>query len=104
LLETVLPGMIAGILGLGCIIGGIIVAYNDFGAHTGNFILIGATIALLGGFVVWMKFFPSTRLAQRFISHSEVGNIATEKPELIDQNGTALTNLRPSGTALINGR
>jgi membrane-bound serine protease (ClpP class) len=33
-----------------------------------------------------------------------VGDIGTERPELLNQTGTAFTNLRPSGTAVINGK
>jgi len=61
-------------------------------------------VGLVTGTVCWLKFFPDSRLAKVFISQKTVGDIGTERPELLDQTGTALTNLRPSGTALINGR
>jgi membrane-bound serine protease (ClpP class) len=51
-----------------------------------------------------MRFLPDSRLARRFISHQTIGNVDAEKPELLDKTGTALTTLRPSGTALIDGR
>ena len=52
----------------------------------------------------WFKFFPQSRLAKLFISQRTVGDIGTEKPELLHQTGTAFTSLRPSGTAVINGK
>jgi len=104
LLETVLPGMIAGIVGFGCLVGGVIVAYVDFGAHTGNIVLISVVAGMIGATLWWMKFFPDSRFAKVFISQRTVGDIGTERPELINQIGTALTNLRPSGTAVINGK
>ena len=103
-LETVLPGMIAGIVGFGCVVAGVILGYVEFGARTGNFILLGTIVGMIGGFIAWMKIFPSTRVGRAFISQSEVGVIGAEKPELLHQTGAALTTLRPSGTALINGR
>ena len=54
--------------------------------------------------LVWFKFFPDSRFAKVFISQGAVGEIGTDKPELLNQTGQALTALRPSGTAVINGK
>jgi membrane-bound serine protease (ClpP class) len=104
LLETVLPGMIAGLIGLGCLGAGIALAYMRFDTRTGNMVVLSVVAGLIGGTLVWMKFFPESRIARMFISEQTVGDIGTERPELLNQTGTALTNLRPSGTALINGK
>ncbi|HXG46516.1 MAG TPA: NfeD family protein [Methylomirabilota bacterium] len=104
LLETVLPGAIAGILGGLCLLGGVILAYTEFGARTGNLILLTVIVGLIGGFALWIKYFPTSRVGRVFISNSVVGEIGTERADLLNQSGTALTPLRPSGTALINGR
>jgi membrane-bound serine protease (ClpP class) len=104
LLETVLPGMIAGIAGLACLVAGVAVAYARFGTSGGNMVLIGTVIALAAGIFVWMRFFPGSRLGKIIISESTVGNIDAEQPQLLHQTGTAFTNLRPSGTAVIEGR
>lgn len=103
-LEIILPGLVAGIAGLVCLGAGVMLAYRDFGAVGGH-----ATFALTGtvlvvGFFAWLRFFPGSALGRRFVSQGAVGDIGTERPELVDQSGTALTNLRPSGTALIGGR
>ena len=103
LLETVLPGMIAGIIGGCCLLAGIVLAYRDLGAQAGTWILLGTLAVLIGGFCVWAKFFPTSRFGRVFISTSVSGEIGTEQPELLHQTGTAATSLRPSGTALING-
>ena len=103
LLETVLPGMVAGIIGLSCLLAGVVVAYSRFGTSGGNMVLIGTVGALGVGLLVWMKFFPGSRLGKTIISESTVGNIDAEQPHLLHQTGTAFTNLRPSGTAVIDG-
>jgi membrane-bound serine protease (ClpP class) len=104
LLETVLPGMIAGIIGFGCLVAGVAVAYLDFDTRTANFVLLAVVAGLVAGTACWLKFFPDSRVARLFISRRTVGEIGTEKPELLNQNGTALTTLRPSGAAIINGK
>jgi membrane-bound serine protease (ClpP class) len=104
LLETVLPGMIAGIVGLLCLLAGVILGYNEFGPRSGNLILCGVLAGLIIGTLAWLKFFPNSRLGKIFVSQGAVGEIRTEKPELLNQTGTALTPLRPSGAALIDGK
>src|SRR5437899_1974739 len=104
LLETVLPGMVAGIIGFGFVVAGVVVAYLNFDGRTANFILLAVVVGLTAGALCWFKFFPESRVGKLFISQGTVGNIGTEKPELLQKTGVALTPLRPSGTASINGK
>jgi hypothetical protein len=104
LAETVLPGIIAGIIGLCCVIAGVVQGYFQFGVRTGNLILMGVLLALIVGFCLWLKYFPDSRMAKLFVSRRVVGEIGTEKPELLHQIGVAFTQLRPAGTALIKDR
>ena len=104
LLETILPGMIAGVIGIGCLVAGVVVSYVDFGPRVGNFVLFGVLGALLVAGLLWIRFFPHSRLGQAFVTRRAVGALGVERPELLNQTGTALTNLRPAGTALIGGK
>ncbi len=104
LAETVLPGMIAGILGALSLVAGVVVGYQDFGVTTGNWILVGTLAGLAIGFLVWVKYFPSSRFGRVYASHGVVGDIGTERPELVGQSGVAHTALRPAGVAIINGQ
>jgi membrane-bound serine protease (ClpP class) len=104
LLETVLPGMIAGIIGLICIGVGVVQSFILFGAETGSYVLAGVVVALMVGTFFWLKFLPESRAGRVFASHQTVGEIGTERPELVGLVGTALTPLRPSGTAIISGQ
>jgi len=61
-------------------------------------------VAFLGALALWVRFFPNSRFGHVFISRGAVGGIRAEKPELLHQTGVAFTQLRPCGTALINGR
>jgi membrane-bound serine protease (ClpP class) len=103
-LETVLPGLIAGIVGLGCLGTAVVMGYFNFGAKTGTLILAGVGAGLVAGTLAWFRYFPDSRFARVFVSQGSVGNVGAEKPELLDQTGTALTTLRPCGTALIKGK
>lgn len=102
--ESVLPGLIAGIAGCCCLVVGVVEGYLKFGARTGNFIFVAVLAGLAAGFWLWVKYFPESRLAKMFISSQVSGEIGTERPELLEKTGTALTPLRPSGTAVIDGK
>lgn len=103
-LETLLPGMIAGILGFICLMAAVVLGYHDYGYQTGTFILAGVIVGLMAGVWGWLKFFPESRIAKKFISRGAVGELGVDKPELLNQTGEALTQLRPSGNARINGQ
>lgn len=103
-LETMLPGLIAGALGLLALGAAVAYAYMDFGARTGNTVLFVVLLLLAAGTVLWVKFFPDSAVAKMFVSHHQIGNIGAEKPELLGQTGVTLNALRPAGTCVINGK
>ena len=103
-LETLLPGLIAGSIGFFCLLAAVILGYRDFGFETGNIILGVVVVGLVSGVFIWLKFFPESRIARKFVSQNSVGELGVDKPELLDGTGVALTQLRPSGVANINGQ
>jgi len=103
-LETLLPGLIAGISGFVCLVAAVVLGYQTYGYQTGTFILAGVIVGLMAGVWCWLKFFPDSRMAKKFISRGAVGDLGVDKPELLNQTGEALTQLRPSGNANINGQ
>jgi len=104
LLETVLPGMIAGIVGFASLVAGVVVAYRNFGPVVGGRVLFGVVVGLLAAGALWIRFFPNSRWGRMFVTRQAVGSLGVERPELVNQTGTTLTILRPSGTASINGQ
>jgi membrane-bound serine protease (ClpP class) len=104
LLETILPGMIAGAIGLMCLLAAVVLGYVNFGPRTGSFILLGVGAGFVAGFLIWLKVFPNSRVARVFVSQRAVGDLGVERKDLIGHTGSALTPLRPSGMANINGR
>jgi len=103
-LETVLPGLIVGILGFICLMAAVILGYRNYGYQAGSFILAGVLAGLMVGAFCWLKFFPDSRMAHKFISQGSVGELGVAKPELLHATGAALSQLRPSGTANIDGQ
>lgn len=103
-LETILPGMVAGIIGFLCLLAAVGLGYRDFGFQTGNVVLGIVLAGCVLGVWCWLKFFPESRMARKFVSHGSVGDLGVERPELLHGTGTALTQLRPSGVATINGQ
>lgn len=104
ILEVFLPGIVAGVIGAGCLFAAVLVSYLKFGTRAGNLMLVGVTMAFLVGAVLWMRYFPTSRMARLFVSQRVIGNIDAEKPELLHRTGQAVTLLRPSGMALIDGK
>src|SRR5207249_8260942 len=81
LLETVLPGLVAGIIGVCCLVAGIALSYGQFEARIANLILVTVLLVLVGGFARWMKFFPESRLGRVIVSKRVVGNLDAERSE-----------------------
>lgn len=110
----ILPGFgIAGVLGLGLIGASTILAMVGAMPSTGDFIQAGAVLVgavLLTGLVLfgWLRHLPtSTRWGGLFLKQATTraeGFIsAPSRSDLVGREGTASTDLRPSGTASFDG-
>lgn len=103
-LETVLPGMIAGIVGAGFMFVGIVLSYQHLGLMNGTWLLLGVLLLVAGGFTAYLKHLPNSRVGKALISQSIGGGLGGEPLDLLGQQGVAHTDLRPAGTALIGSR
>lgn len=103
LLEPFFPTLIAGMLGLMCWAGGVVLVYARHGATAGHFTF--AAVLALGLAGTWFYFskLPSSRLARPFLSDRVIPPASAGKPHLVHQAGIALTPLRPGGVAEIAG-
>lgn len=68
LLETVLPGVIVGLVGFGCVVAGVVTAYMTQDIETAHWILLGVLAGLATGTALWFRFFPVSPMARLFIS------------------------------------
>jgi membrane-bound serine protease (ClpP class) len=100
--EIFLPGLIAGSIGVLLLLAAVLVTGLQFGV-TAALTLFGA-LSILGlfGFVIWMRFFPSSSYGKRLSLHGSSGEASTTDTRLtlVNQIGQTTTPLRPSGTAL----
>ncbi len=100
-IELFIPGAIVGICGTGCVITSIIFAYLHISNLLGH-ILLGIGICFIPiFFITWYKLLTKTFA----VNASEKGfaSSADKKDGLLYAEGVAITTLRPSGTANING-
>ncbi len=103
LLEIlVVPGAtVVGLAGIGMLVTGVVVAFNQYGVPVGIMTLIGAlALSLVSiGFALksntWKKAMLSSEL------HGKVNVVESEKIKVGDE-GMTITRLNPMGKALIN--
>jgi membrane-bound serine protease (ClpP class) len=103
LAELVLPGGLLGVIGSLCLLGAVIATYVEYGATAGT-IALAVLVAI--GFIaltLWMKFFHRLPFTRQLVLHDEAGvdHEREDRPSLVGQKGTALTDLYPSGKASI---
>lgn len=103
LVETFLPGMIAGMAGGGCILAAVIRAYWVLPIHQAHTVLLVVLAGTVVGTIAWFYYFPRSPMGRALAGKGTVGNLGVERPELVNREGQALTSLRPSGLALIEG-
>jgi membrane-bound serine protease (ClpP class) len=105
--EIFLPGGIIGFIGGMCLLAAIAVGFVAFGMQAG--ILIALLIVILAGvcLVIWIKFFPKTRMGLSLTLSDDGKTFKSASPEFMDllnKEGVVLSTLRPAGIATIGGK
>ncbi len=104
--EVLLPGFIAGAIGLVLLLVAIVFSFKEYGPEVGMFMLIGITIVTFSGFMLWLYLFPRTFIGKRLMLNAAIDG-PHEYPDhssLLGKQGVALTDLRPAGTARIENQ
>jgi len=106
--EVFTPGPIFGLLGGLTLMGGITMAFTNYGGTTGLLAVVGALAAVGATLYAELVWLPKTRFAQRLSIKSTSGSIDRQLPvppgEIIGKAAEALTTLAPSGYVLVEGR
>ena len=106
ILELFLPGAVAGIVGILCIIAATVMAFNRFGPEIGFYILATEIVLGIAAFLLWVKYFPNSFIG-KFFSLKEAPSKSSAPEELARLVGTigkTVSPLRPSGVANFNGQ
>ena len=110
IVEIFVPGGIFGIIGTALIISGVLGSAFAYGASVAVPLGFGCMIAGVVLFAFWVNFFPKSWVGKKI--NLEARNAKNEgyvsqssgMVDLIGKRGTAQTDLRPGGVALIDGR
>ncbi|MDP8263794.1 MAG: NfeD family protein [Candidatus Ancaeobacter aquaticus] len=104
--EIFLPGMICGIIGTICIIVSIIMCYMSLGTEVGTYYLGGTIVITSLAIFIASKLFPKTKLGRSLTLQTSESNYSPRQKDLsplLHQEGLAISFLRPSGIAEIQG-
>ncbi len=97
------PGIVLGIIGLGFISFGVYQTYQHYGSFVGNITLFAVGVITIGGVLLALKTGVWTRIASKDAIESKAKEDVSEIA-IVGDLGKALSALRPTGTALLNGR
>ena len=103
--EMVLPAGILGVAGAIGLITAVVMVYGEYGATAGILTFLGASIFGVISLWYWMKNFHRLPFTRNMVHRTEVGDDAarSEIQSMTGKTGIALTELMPSGRALIEG-
>lgn len=104
--ELFVPGMVLGFLGGVALVASVVLCFTEYGFAPGLALAGALGLAAMIGFLLWMKAFPRTFVGKRLTNAAAVKG-PTDVPDFsafVGKSGHALSPLRPSGTAEIEGR
>lgn len=105
LLELFLPGGIVGLIGVLCLVAASVTTFNEYGLSTGLLVTAGIITVTCIELYFWMRYFDQLPWVKPLILTATVGkpDSTARDSALLDKVGETLTDLGPSGKALING-
>lgn len=105
--EFFIPGGILGVVGAIALMGAVITGFSAFGVQTG---LISAFGIVIGGMILlflWIRYCPHSFMGKWFTleeSGADFKSFDPKQKDLLGKTGTASTDLRPAGIALIDDK
>lgn len=98
--EIYIPGGVVGAIGGLFLLSAVVMSFQVF-PMTVALYATTATVVLVGvSMVLWIKFFPRTRMGKKLIVTSDEASFKAPPKELynlLGQEGVAVSDLRPSG-------
>ena len=106
LAEVLIPGGIVGGIGVVCLAAGVVLGFTH-DPMFGFALLVGSVVFGIVVFWLWVKYFPKSRIGREVFLTQDAHawhSYDDDTGELVGAVGVAHTPLRPSGTALVDGR
>ena len=106
--EVIVPGAILGTIGGLCLLGGITLAFMEYGPIGGSSAI--AVALVMTGLMLYIEFrlLPKTRWGKRLFLHASIDGtsqpLPAEESVVVGRPGKTLTPLSPSGYVLIDGQ
>ncbi len=107
MIEIFIPGGVVGALGGLCLLAGVVVSYREYGVEGAIVAFLVGVVGLAACLYTEFKILPKTPIGRRLflaktISGKSQPDVASE--ELRGREGSALTDLAPSGYILVDGK
>ncbi len=105
--EVIVPGAILGTIGGLCLLGGITLAFMEYGPIGGSSAIAAALV--MTGLMIYVEFrlLPKTRWGKQMFLHVAIDGTShampAEESAVVGRSGETLTPLSPSGYVLIDG-
>ncbi|MCH5279037.1 MAG: hypothetical protein J1E60_04525 [Christensenellaceae bacterium] len=109
IVEMIMPGFgIAGVAGTAAIIAGLAVGSNTFGAALFSLAIV-FVILLIAAPIIFKVIFGKRKRPSKLVLNESIDSASNDRSTdsakaLVGKNGVALTALRPSGIAMIDGK
>jgi len=100
LAEALLPGAVLGVIGFGCVLTAVWLAFGLSGGFGWTLIII--TVVLIP-FLIWLWLLIFKR-AMMMRARGKGSSAMVELKELVGKDGVAMTQLRPAGMARFEGK
>ena len=105
LLEIYVPGGILGVIGFVSLLLCVGLSFTALGAKAGFFTLLLVIFSLAVAIYLVLKYVPESALGKKlFLFRTLKEEKKGKESDLLGKMGVALTDLRPSGTAMIGGK
>jgi membrane-bound serine protease (ClpP class) len=105
--EVIVPGAILGTIGGLCLLGGITLAFMEYGPIGGSSAIAAALV--MTGLMIYIEFrlLPKTRWGKQMFLDAAINGtsqpLPAEESAVVGRPGKTLTPLSPSGYVLIDG-
>ncbi len=104
--EIFVPGGVLGVIGALCLLGAIITGLYAFPGR-GGYVAFGVILLIGVAMGLWITIFPRTRIGKRMAVATDLRAAKAAdnaNHALVGKEGVAVSDLRPAGYALLDGR